>query len=73
MDSGSGAKHVIFDKMISEVKTNINIPLIIGGGINTKEKLKSVYTNGADIAVVGTAFEKNNKLLSEFCVIKDSF
>ncbi len=73
MDSGSGAKHVISEEMISEVKLNINIPLIIGGGINTTEKLKSVYTSGADIAVVGTAFENDKKLLTEFCKVKDKF
>ncbi len=71
MDSGSGAKHIISKEIISAVKSNINIPLIIGGGINTAKKLQSVYKSGADIAVIGTAFENNVNLLSEFCDIKN--
>ncbi len=71
MDSGSGAKHIISKEIISAVKSNINIPLIIGGGINTAKKLQSVYKSGADIAVIGTAFENNVNLLSEFCNIKN--
>ncbi len=71
MDAGSGAKHPINPLMISKVKQNINIPLIIGGGINTKQKLKDAYTAGADLVVIGTAFEQNINLLDEFIEIRD--
>lgn len=60
LEAGSGAKVPVNSKLISEVKKHINIPLIVGGGIKTKEELNKAFANGADLVVVGTAFENNN-------------
>jgi putative glycerol-1-phosphate prenyltransferase len=60
LEAGSGAKVPVNSKLISEVKKHINIPLIVGGGIKTKEHLNNAYANGADLVVVGTAFENND-------------
>lgn len=59
LEAGSGAKFPVNSELISEVKKNITIPLIVGGGISTKEHLKNAYKNGADLVVIGTAFENN--------------
>ena len=59
LEAGSGAITPVNAELISEVKKNISIPLIVGGGIRTKEHLNSAYKNGADIVVIGTAFEQN--------------
>lgn len=59
LEAGSGAKQVVSAELISEVKRNISIPLIVGGGIRSKEQLKNAYKNGADLVVIGTAFENN--------------
>jgi len=59
LEAGSGAKNVVNPKIISEVKKNITIPLIVGGGIQSKEQLNNAYKNGADLVVIGTAFENN--------------
>ena len=59
LEAGSGAKNPVNSQLISAVKKHINIPLIVGGGIKTKEQLNIAYANGADLAVVGTAFENN--------------
>ncbi|HBF87811.1 MAG TPA: geranylgeranylglyceryl/heptaprenylglyceryl phosphate synthase [Bacteroidales bacterium] len=65
LDAGSGAtKHVSLN-MISAVKKNTNIPLIVGGGIRSKEDAIAVFSAGADIIVIGTAFEKNPSLIAE--------
>ena len=56
--AGSGADVPIDPKMISAVKNEIDIPLIIGGGINTPEKAKAAREAGADIIVTGTFVEK---------------
>lgn len=61
LEAGSGAKAVVSSKIISEVKKNITIPLIVGGGIRSQEQLINAYLNGADLVVIGTAFE--NKLI----------
>ena len=62
LEAGSGAKFPVNSELISEVKNNINIPLIVGGGIRTKKQLETAYKNGADIVVIGTAFENNINL-----------
>ena len=59
LEAGSGAKQVVNAEIISKVKKNISIPLIVGGGIRSKEQLKNAYKNGADLVVIGTAFENN--------------
>jgi putative glycerol-1-phosphate prenyltransferase len=50
--------------MIKKVKSNISVPLIIGGGIKTPEIAKKCCLAGADIIVVGNAIEKNFNLIS---------
>jgi len=59
LEAGSGAKTMVNKQLISEVKKNITIPLIVGGGIKSKEQLNSAYKNGADLVVIGSAFENN--------------
>jgi phosphoglycerol geranylgeranyltransferase len=60
LEAGSGAKTPISDEIIREVKNAITIPLIVGGGIRSSIQLEKAYSAGADIVVVGTAFEQNN-------------
>ena len=45
-------------EVISEVKKAVSIPVIVGGGIRDEEQLQNAYSAGADIVVMGTAFEK---------------
>jgi len=61
LDKGSGAGESIGEKMIAEVKKTIDIPLIVGGGINSQQDLENVWDAGADIAVIGTSIEKDFK------------
>ena len=65
LDGGSGAMLEVPSNMISAVKKNIDIPLIVGGGINTKEKLETAFNSGADLVVIGTAIEKNQEFLDD--------
>ena len=66
LDAGSGATNPVSADMISKVKQTIEIPLIVGGGINTPEKAASAAQAGADIIVVGNALEKSIERLQEF-------
>lgn len=59
MDAGSGAIHPVSAEMIKSVKQLINIPLIVGGGIDSAAKAKKAVRAGADIIVAGNAIEKN--------------
>jgi putative glycerol-1-phosphate prenyltransferase len=65
MDAGSGARTPINASMIASVKTRINIPLIVGGGIKTADKALDNCNAGADIIVVGNSIEKNSRLIEE--------
>jgi putative glycerol-1-phosphate prenyltransferase len=65
LDAGSGAEREISAKMIASVRRVINVPLVIGGGINTSEKALSALSAGADMIVMGNALEKNPDLLIE--------
>lgn len=65
MDGGSGAAKPISPEMIRAVKQNINVPLIVGGGIRTKQELQQALIAGADVVVVGNAIEKDPELLAE--------
>jgi phosphoglycerol geranylgeranyltransferase len=69
MDAGSGALQPISTSMIEAVSSNINIPLIIGGGIRTPEKVAENYAAGADIVVVGNAIEKDPMLIKEMASV----
>jgi len=65
LEAGSGAQHSIPIPMIEQVKQNISIPLIAGGGLRTPEKASQAAVAGADIIVIGNAFENNSGLISE--------
>lgn len=57
LEAGSGAKFPVKQEIISEVKKAINIPLIVGGGIKTEAQKQNAYNSGADMIVMGTAYE----------------
>lgn len=65
MDAGSGAKRPISESMIESVAAKIEMPLIIGGGINDPEKAYRNCKAGADVIVVGNAIEKDSSLIKE--------
>ena len=68
MDAGSGAINPISNKMINQVKTEIKIPLIAGGGIKSPETAKEKAQAGADYVVTGNILEKgfDRSLIREF-------
>ena len=63
LEAGSGAKKPVNSNLIAKVKENINIPLFVGGGIKSREQLQSAYQSGADLVIIGTAFEEKYALL----------
>jgi phosphoglycerol geranylgeranyltransferase len=65
LDAGSGAEREISSKMISTVRKSVEVPLIVGGGINTSQKALSALEAGADLIVIGNALEKDPNLLIE--------
>lgn len=72
LEAGSGAKAPIDAAIISRVKTQLKIPLIVGGGVKSKAALDRAYTAGADLVVIGTAFEKDETFFNEISKPKKS-
>lgn len=54
LEAGSGAEKPVPTEMVRKVKSIIDIPLIVGGGIRTVEKAKEIVRAGADIIVSST-------------------
>ncbi len=65
MDAGSGAKTAITESTIKRVSSNIEVPLIIGGGIKDPEKAYLNCKAGADMIIIGNAIEKDPSLIRE--------
>ncbi|MBR9919950.1 MAG: geranylgeranylglyceryl/heptaprenylglyceryl phosphate synthase [Bacteroidetes bacterium] len=65
MDAGSGALEPVSTSMIESVSGAISVPLIVGGGIKTPEKVKANVDAGADLIVVGDAIEKDPEILPD--------
>ncbi len=65
LDAGSGAEREINARMINTVRKAVDVPLIVGGGINTGQKASNALEAGADLIVIGNALEKNPELLIE--------
>lgn len=59
LEAGSGAKQAVPLEMIQLVSKNIKIPLLVGGGIIDLQGIQNAYDSGADLVVIGTAFEKD--------------
>jgi putative glycerol-1-phosphate prenyltransferase len=59
LEAGSGAKNPVPTDIIALISQNIEIPLIVGGGIVTLDGIKKAHECGADLVVIGTAFENN--------------
>jgi len=65
LDGGSGAMYPVSKKMISQVRKSTEVPLIVGGGINTPQKAMDALEAGADVIVIGNGIEKDPNLLVE--------
>ncbi len=73
LDAGSGARIPISSAMIEAVSNAVSVPVIVGGGIRTPEKVAENYRAGADVVVVGTALESDPSLMREMAAARTSF
>lgn len=65
LEAGSGAIITVSSEIIKQVKSEISIPLIVGGGIKTKKQIETAYNSGANLVVIGTAFENDESFFDE--------
>lgn len=62
LEAGSGAKDPVPNEMVRAVKENIDIPLLVGGGIRDTKTAREKARAGADIIVTGTKLEQEKNL-----------
>ena len=65
LEAGSGAKEPVPTEMIEMISQNIEIPVIVGGGIVDLQGIQKAYKAGADLVVIGTAFENNSHFFEQ--------
>ncbi len=73
LDAGSGAQYPVSPEIIRAVRKTVSGPIIVGGGINSYERAESALEAGADLIVVGNAFEENPGLLEDISHCVKSF
>jgi putative glycerol-1-phosphate prenyltransferase len=64
LEAGSGANQHVSLEMVQYVAQNIDVPLIVGGGIRSMTTIQDIYSAGADLVVIGTAFENDHNFFS---------
>lgn len=65
LEAGSGALHAVPQEMIEKVTASVEIPVIVGGGIRTKQGIENAYDSGATMVVIGTAFENDSEFFNQ--------
>lgn len=70
LEAGSGAAKSVALSIISEVKKNIQIPILVGGGIRNAEDARKIFAAGADLIVIGSAIEENPGIIPELCLAR---
>jgi phosphoglycerol geranylgeranyltransferase len=66
LEAGSGASLPVPASMVTHLKQHLSSPLIVGGGINSLNDISDLYDAGADILVVGNAFENEPERIVDY-------
>jgi phosphoglycerol geranylgeranyltransferase len=66
LEAGSGAKNKVMAEIIKNVKQNIDIPIIVGGGVSSALDVYEAFDAGANLVVMGTAIENDPSILENF-------
>jgi len=67
LESGSGAKKSIPNKLVKAVNSYIDVPIIVGGGIRSPESAYEKVQAGASFIVTGSVIENDSMaLIKEF-------
>ena len=72
LDTGSGADQAVPADMIAAVRRAVPCPVIVGGGLRTPDAVLDTWAAGADLAVVGSAIERDPEFLRAFAAASAS-
>jgi phosphoglycerol geranylgeranyltransferase len=73
LDAGSGADNTVSTTIIKKIASNIQLPIIVGGGIDTIEKAEKILLAGADIIVIGNKIEENPDFVADIAKLVNDF
>ncbi len=65
LEAGSDAERPVSNEMLKAIRSEIKIPIIVGGGIKNPSIAKEKVDVGADIIVNGTATEENIRIIGD--------
>lgn len=68
VDAGSGALNHVPEKVISEL-SELNQPIIVGGGITKIEEINSLQESGANVIVIGNKIEEDIDFLLDLKLV----
>ncbi len=66
LECGSGADAAVNALLIEKAKNCIQCPIIVGGGIRTKDTFQSIYNSSPALIVIGNGLESNPYLLDDW-------
>jgi phosphoglycerol geranylgeranyltransferase len=58
LEAGSGVERSVSPEMVAAVSKNVEIPLVVGGGIRTPKAARQIVKAGARVIVTGTLVER---------------
>lgn len=73
LEAGSGAEEPVPLEIVQAVKAEIDIPLIVGGGVRSADAARRLLEAGADIIVTGTLIERVVDVRSTLAEFLDYF
>jgi len=73
LDGGSGADKTVNPEIIKAVRSAVDKPIIVGGGIRSAAQAKLICEAGADVLVIGNVTEENPAIIKEIASTIHSF
>ncbi len=73
LDAGSGARRPVSPDLIAAVRQAVDVPIVVGGGINSGERVYQALNAGADLVVVGNSLEQDPDLLPDLLTVVQTF
>ncbi len=64
LEAGSGALQPVSTEIVKRTSYELDLPLIVGGGLRTPAVASAALSAGADLIVVGNILEKDPALIT---------
>lgn len=74
-DAGSGALNTVNSKLIKQVSAQLDMAIIVGGGVKTVEQISQFQQAGANVIVIGNKIEEDIDFLLDikaYCTVKQN-